>query len=269
MLPHQPPPVRLLPPGWSATPAAAASLAALLRPAKVRSALRRRRFEFVYERTPPVRSDVHTIALGSSYGGWIIPDVVEPDWVCYCVGAGGDVSFDLELIRRYGVSVRCFDPVSGYVESARREADGESRFSIVQAAIATTDGPIRMQVTHDEGSRSVSAAHLYDSENFIELPGRTLASLMDELHDERVDLLKLDIEGAEYELLAQLDLRRLGVKVFATQLHHTGTVREAKALIARLREAGYVAVARRSSVKLTFMAEELLGAATQAPISSA
>ncbi len=248
--------------------ASVGSTAAKLRPSKVRSALRRRRFEYVFERTP-VRDGVETVALGSSYGGWVIPDVVRPDWVCYCVGAGGDVSFDLELIKRYGVRVRAFDPVAGYVESAEREAAGESRFSIHQAAIALTDGPIRMQVTHDEGSRSVSAAKLYDTENFIELPGRSLSSLMSELGDARIDLLKLDIEGAEFELLAQTDLRALGVQVFATQLHHTGSVRETHELIARLKAGGYVAVARRSAVKLTFMAEELLSAASQSPSSSA
>lgn len=267
MFTHHPAGVRV-PVGVAAPPTAAATIGlAKLRPAKVRSALRRRRFEFVLERTP-VRKDVPTLALGSSYGGWVIPDVVQPDWVCYCVGAGGDVSFDLDLIRRYGVEVRGFDPVSSYVESARREAGEERRFSIHEVAIATKDGPIRMQVTHDEGSRSVSAAHLYDTEKFIELPGRSLDSLMSELGDTRVDLLKLDIEGAEYELLAQVDLRRLGVKVFATQLHHTGTVREARSLIGRLRDSGYVAVARRSSVKLTFLAEELLPAAQASSTAS-
>jgi FkbM family methyltransferase len=250
-------------------PSAAATLGlAKLRPGKIRGALRRRRFELVYERTP-VRKGVRTLALGSSYGGWVIPDVVGPDWVCYCVGAGGDVSFDLDLVRRYGATVRAFDPVPDYVDSARREADGETRFSILQTAIAVQDGPIRMQMTHDQGSHSVSSAHLYDTEQYIELPGRSLDSLMSELGDERIDLLKLDIEGAEYELLAQVDLRQLGVKVFATQLHHTGTIRAARALIDRLRGAGYVAVARRSAVKLTFMAEELLPAvAAQSPSTS-
>jgi FkbM family methyltransferase len=240
-----------------------APLIAKLRPAKVRSALRRRRFEFIFERTP-LRGGVPTVALGRSYGGWVIPEgIVEPSWVCYCVGAGGDVSFDLELIRRYGATVRAFEPVPGYVELAEREATGEERFSIHQVAIARSDGPIRMQVTHDAQSRSVSAAGLYDSHEFIELPGRTLPSLMSELGDERIDLLKLDVEGTEYELLADVDLRAFGVKVFAIQLHHTGTVRQARELIARLRRDGYEPVAERSSVKLTFLNEELLSGANR------
>src|SRR6185437_6361477 len=201
-----------------------------LRPAKVRNALRRRRFEYQVPRMQ--FSDAPgLIDLGTSYGGWTVPvELIEPSWVCYCVGAGGDISFDLELIRRYGVEVRTFDPVADYVESAQQQGAAEPRF----------------------------AAGLYESEDFIEVPGRTLPSLMAELGDERIDLLKLDIEGAEYEVLPTIDMRALGVKVFAAQLHHTGSVGEARALIAGLDEQGYEPVACRSAVKVTFALRDLL-----------
>jgi FkbM family methyltransferase len=229
-----------------------------LRPAKVRNALRRRRFEYQVPRLR-FRDAPGLIDLGTSYGGWTVPvELIEPSWVCYCVGAGGDVSFDLELIRRYGVEVRTFDPVADYVEGAQEQGAAEPRFSARQAAIATVDGPIRMQVTHDPQSRSVSSAGLYESGDFIEVPGRTLPSLMAELGDERIDLLKLDIEGAEYEVLPTIDMRALGVKVFASQLHHTGSVREARALIAGLGKQGYEPVACRSAVKVTFVLRDLL-----------
>jgi hypothetical protein len=125
-----------------------------------------------------------------------------------------------------------------------------------------------MQITHHAGSRSVSPAGLYESQQYVELPGRTLPSLMAELGDERIDLLKLDIEGGEYDLLPHLDLRALGVQVFAAQLHHTGTVGAARRLIAGLERDGYAPVGCRSAVKVTFMRTELLGAGDQALASS-
>ncbi len=229
-----------------------------LRPAKVQRALRRRWFEHRVPRLElaPVPRLAH---LGSSYGGWIVPDgLVDPSWVCYTVGIGGDITFDLALIERYGATVRAFDAVTGYVEEATADAGGEPRFSAHHAAIASADGPLRMQVTHDLGSRSVSSARLYESTEFVELPGRSLESLMSELGDGRIDLLKLDVEGAEYDLLEQLDLRALGVKVFATQLHHTGSVTAARELIARLSRQGFEPVAVRSAVKITFVDRALL-----------
>jgi FkbM family methyltransferase len=174
------------------------------------------------------------------------------------VGAGADISFDLELMQRYDMRVRCVDPVQEYVDAALASAFGETRFTACRAAIAASDGPLRMQQTHHPGSRSLSAAQLYDTRDFVEIPGRTLPSLMAELGDERVDLLKLDIEGAEYEVLPTLDLRALGVKVFATQLHHNGSVAAARALIAGLNADGYELVAILPPVRLTFLRRELL-----------
>jgi len=231
-----------------------------LRPAKIRSALRRRWFEYQLPRVK-LREIAGLSYVGTEYGGWTIPgDLVGSSWVCYSVGAGGDISFDLELIQRYGATVHAFDAVADYVEQAREQAGDEPRFSVGQMAIASSDGPLRMQITHDQSSRSVSSAGLYDSQDFVELPGRTLPTLMDELGDERIDLLKLDIEGGEYEVLPTLDLRALGVKVFSTQLHRNGSVADARAIIAHLQRDGYEPVACTRTVKMTLVHRDLLDA---------
>ena len=175
-----------------------------LRPAKIRSAVRRRWFE---RRVRPALTPVPGLTdVGTPYGGWTVPgQLIDDAWLCYCVGAGGDVSFDLALIDRYGATVRSIEPVAEYVEEARRSAAGRDRFSTYQAAVATADGPTRMQVTHDPRSRSLSAAGLYDTDRYVEVPGRRLESLMAELGDDHIDLLKLDIEGSEYDVVPTLE----------------------------------------------------------------
>ena len=230
-----------------------------LHPAKIRAAVRRRLFERRLERTP-LRPAGTIATLGDPrYGGWKVPEaMIGEGWICYCVGAGGDVSFDMDLIRRHGATVRAIDPVEKYVEQAIEESGGDPRFTIERAALATSDGPLRMQVTHDLGSESVSPAGLYDSSSFVELPGRTLASLMRQFGDERIDLLKVDIEGGEYELIPTLDLQGIGVRIFATQLHHTGSIADARRLIGWLGAQGYEPVASHPVVKLTFARRDLL-----------
>ena len=227
-----------------------------LRPSKVRKALRRRWFEYWLARIK-LSDCTSLLDLGTRYGGWAIPgDVVQPSWVCYCIGCGGDISFDLELIQRYGAKVRAFDAVAEYVELASAKAASEPRFTARQAAISTIDGPVFMQLTHDPQSQSVSEAGLYESNNYVELPGRTLASLAEEFGDEGIDLLKLDIEGGEYDVLPTLDLQAMGVKIFAVQLHHTASVRHARKLIERLRSDGYDPIACRRTLKFTFLHRE-------------
>ena len=229
-----------------------------LRPTKVRNAVRRRVFEYRMARITlyPLAG---LIDLGSAPGGWTVPSaLIEPFWICYCVGAGGDISFDLELIRRYDVRVRAFDAVADFVALAAEQAGREPRFTVRHAAVATQDGPVHMQVTHQPGGRSLSSAGLYETRTYVEQPGRTVRSLMIDQGDDHIDLLKLDIEGAEYQVVPDLDLRAMGVKVFATQLHHNGSVRDARALVARLRKQGYEPVACRPAIKLTFVHKTIL-----------
>jgi FkbM family methyltransferase len=57
---------------------------------------------------------------------------------------------------------------------------------------------------HAAGGLAVTGREGYS----IEVPGRTLSTLLDELELTRVDLLVLDLEGAELEALAGLDLAR-------------------------------------------------------------
>ncbi len=230
-----------------------------LHPAKIRTGVRRRWFQHEMERIP-LRSMNGLVTLGDpEYGGWVIPGgLIRPDWVCYSVGAGGDISFDLELIRRWGVTVRSIDPVADYVRRALKDAGGDERLTAHEVAIATVDGPVRMQLTHDPNSESVSPVGLYDTDSYVVLEGRTLPSLMEELGDSRTQLLKLDIEGGEYDVIPALDLRALGVEVFATQLHHVASVARARALLAMLAAQGYEPVACHPAVKLTFVRRELL-----------
>src|SRR5262249_19698371 len=173
----------------------------------------------------------------------------------------GDLSFDLALIDRFGAAtVRAFEPVQSFVDAARVQMGGHPGFTIDAVAVAPVDGPVRMQATHDPGSASVSPAGLYDTKDYAEMPGRSIRSLMAQYGDRRIDLLKLDIEGGEYELLPGLDLAELGIKVFAVQLHHNRPVSEARALIARLRDHGYEAIGVRPAGKVTFVNRALLAA---------
>lgn len=231
---------------------------AKLRPAKVRSALARRWFEWRMGHTP-VSGRGRPVSLGSAYGGWMVPTaLLEPGWVCYSVGAGADVSFDLELIARFDARVQSVEPVEQYVSELRAAHAEEPRFAIHCAALAVRDGPLRMQRTHNPEGHALSAADLFDTDRYVEVPGRTLASLARELGHTHIDLLKLDVEGAEYELVPQLDFDALGVKALALQVHHNRPPRAARQLIADLDARGFELIGMRPTIKLAFARRALL-----------
>lgn len=211
----------------------------LLHPKKLPAALQRRWFGRRMSRVP-TEPYPRLVELGSDWGGWIVPDdLIDESWTCYCVGAGSDVSFDLALIERYGARVRCIDPFRVFLEQAERQADGDPRITFHEAALAKEDGPLRMYGAEDAASGSLSATNLYRTERVVTKPGRSLPSLMAELGDERADLLKLDIEGSEYDILPALDLPSLGVRALCIELHHSRTVRAAREQLDALRAQGY------------------------------
>lgn len=192
--------------------------------------------------------------LGSEYGGWMVPaGVLGEGCVCYSVGAGHDVSFDLELIRRFGCTVRSFDPFEEFGRKALAQTAGDPRFSFDAVAVATQDGPLEMYPAREPGSGSLSAADLYGTGTAIRVAGRSLPALMAERGDDRIDLLKLDVEGLEYELLPTLDLPALGVRLLLVELHHNGSVAEARALLERLRADGFDLRCRKDPSSFTLL----------------
>jgi hypothetical protein len=74
--------------------------------------------------------------VGTPYGGWTVPvALIDASWLCYSVGAGGDVSFDLGLIDGYGATVRSIEPVAEYVQEAQHSAAGRSQFTARQVVL--------------------------------------------------------------------------------------------------------------------------------------
>ena len=226
----------------------------LTNPERVLAAFGRRWFEWHMDRVP-IEPYERLVVLGDEWGGgWAVPDdLIDDSWICYCVGAGSDVSFDLALIERYGARVRCVDPFSVFGEQAEAAAGGDPRFSFYEAALAPTDGPLTMFGAEDPESGSLSAANLYGTERVLTKPGKTLPTLMAEVGDQRVDLLKLDIEGSEYEVLPELDLAALGVRVLCVELHASRSVAEAKQLLERIRSQGFRLIHCQHPASFTFV----------------
>jgi FkbM family methyltransferase len=178
---------------------------------------------------------------------------IDENWVCYSGGAGADVSFDAALVHRFGATVRAFDPFHVFAEKAIAAVDCEDRYSFHEVALAASDGPLVVFGRQDLVAGSVSAANLYSVETTHIVPARSLPSMMRELGDDQVDLLKLDIEGSEYEVLEPLDLQALGIKILCIELHHNESARRAKSLLRDFAEQGYVPIHRGGAAEFTLV----------------
>ena len=74
------------------------------------------------------------------------------------------------------------------------------------------------------------------------MPVRRLGTILEELGHDRLDILKMDIEGAEYDVIEEIVNAPVPISQVLIEFHHrfphigTGKTRQA---IARLNSAGY------------------------------
>jgi FkbM family methyltransferase len=225
---------------------------AYLRPGKWRNAARRRVFAAVVPRRVSMRSDCPTEYLGSSYGGWHVPlQLLDRSSVAYSVGAGGDVSFDMELIRRTGCVVHSFDPAPEAKAHAERHTS--PNFFFHDVAIWTYCGELEMFHAADPRHMALSAVDLQRTHRSVAVPCRTIESVRVEMGHERIDLVKLTMDGAEYDFVAHLNLSRWHTRVLVVNLQHNRPPRRAWALVAELRDRGFEPVARKPPAGYTFV----------------
>jgi FkbM family methyltransferase len=141
--------------------------------------------------------------IGSDYGGWIVPTaLVRETWRCYNGGVGEDVTFDLGLIERFGCDVFAFDPTPRAIAYAEPIAAREPRFHFLPVGLWSTETVMKFWAPRDPTHVSHSALNLQRTSEWFEAPCRSVSSLMTELGHDAIDLLKIDIEGAEHTVLA-------------------------------------------------------------------
>lgn len=180
------------------------------------------------------------VHLGTDYGGWTIPtDLLDATSTCYLAGIGEDVTFDLHLIARFGCTVHAFDPVPRSQEYAEQATRCEDRLHVHRYGLWSQDGTIPFFSPEFAGDISHSATNLKKTDVAFNAPVRSVKSVMRELGHERVDLLKLSVEGSEYEILEHVLDESLPVSILCVEYAQPVPLERIEASVGRMREAGY------------------------------
>jgi FkbM family methyltransferase len=163
------------------------------------------------------------------YGGWIVPKDhgLTANSLCYCAGAGEDISFECELVQLFGCRVRIIDPTPKAVqhfqdlERAVRSGvrfpvnnsridfysitDGHlNRLSFLPVGLANQDAELKFYLPKNEAHVSCSVVNLQQTDQYFTAPCLRLSSIMRQQGDSAIDMLKIDIEGAEYGVIEDM-----------------------------------------------------------------
>ena len=196
--------------------------------------------------------------IGSDYGGWIVPTaVVDADWTCYCGGVGEDITFDLGMIERFGCTIHAFDPTPRAIAFAREHAGAEARFRFHPVGLWSEDTVLRFFAPRDPAHVSHSIVNLQRTDTYFEAPCRSLPSLMRELGHDHIDLVKVDIEGAEHRVVAAMLESGILPAVLCMEIDQPVGARTLWRTVRRIRSAGYALVAV-DGWNLTFIRAEAM-----------
>jgi FkbM family methyltransferase len=162
--------------------------------------------------------------------------------VCYCVGAGEDISFDLSLATRFRCEVWMFDPTPRAIAYVSPFVSEHPNLHFEPLGVWSSDTTLRFYAPRDPRHVSHSAVNLQRSAEFFDAECRSVASLMRSHAHERLAVLKLDIEGAEYEVLEDVLTKQLPIDVICVEFDQPMPVARTLRMVRRLRAAGYALV---------------------------
>ena len=192
------------------------------------------------------------VRLGTEYGGWWVPrDLLGPDSICYLGGVGQDISFDLAMIETFGCRVWAIDPTPRTIEWIAGQ-DLPEHFTFLPIGLSGERGELKFYEPAHPGHISASVKNIQKTTDYFTAPVQTIAQVMSDLGHDHVDLVKLDIEGAEHDTIRQMIADGILPTVLCVEYDQPEPLAWARATTKLLREHGYQLV-KVDQLNLTFV----------------
>ena len=171
--------------------------------------------------------------LGTNYGGWIIPKNISlnENSVVYSGGVGEDISFDIKLQSKYGSNIILIDPTekakkhfnenklyysskkqhnfkgniqNDYYEQIKNETPNFNKFIYIGKGLWNKNTTLKFYKQSNPDYVSQSLINGMFSTKYDVVNVDSIKNIMNDLSHNRIDLLKLDIEGAENIVIKQM-----------------------------------------------------------------
>jgi FkbM family methyltransferase len=195
-----------------------------------------------------IQRNQKTLTLGGQFQWTIQAGSMCENSIVYSAGAGGDISFEKELINRFGCHVILLDPSPTGVATMNRIENQVPKLLFEPVGLAALDGTYLFEEPENpqEGSYRIRGVPGADGNGF---PCLSLPTLMHKYGHDHVDLLKIDIEGAEYGVLKQICAQKLPVRQICVEFHHSLVPgirrRQTIGTIVKLLRCGYKLIHRK------------------------
>lgn len=205
--------------------------------------------------------------LGSAYGGYAVPVETIAGEVGLSFGAGEDISFETTIAGEFGATVHIYDPTPGAVEYCRqiieefKTQNMYGRMFIHPFGVLSESKIQKFFSPSNPAHISHSILNMQKTDEYFEAECLSPAEILERLHLDEVAFVKLNIEGAEYEVVnAMFDSHITPTVICITfdELHSPidkGASERMKALVGRFADESYLPVHIRDC-KVTYVRSE-------------
>ncbi len=192
--------------------------------------------------------------FGSQYGGWdIAVGQIDKNSIIYSFGVGEDASFDIALIERYGVTIHAFDPTPKSIKWAKSQMFSK-KFILHEYGIADFDGDVLFNPPEDPNHVSHTIlSRPATQERAITVQVKKLVTIMKDLGHDKIDIIKMDVEGAEYQVIEDICKSDIRPRQILVEFHHRFDnvgIKETKHAIMILKRIKYRVFSVSTSVEL-------------------
>lgn len=158
---------------------------------------------------------------GNNYGGFYLhTEEINAQSIVYSLGIGMDVSFDMDLIASFKCNVYGFDPTPKSIQWVKENIN-ESKFIMSEFGISNSSKKKKFYLpkNQDNISGSLFPIDTVNKGDAIMLEFKTLQEVMQNNNHNHLDILKIDIEGAEYEVLNQIINQSISINQIVVEFH--------------------------------------------------
>ncbi|MBE0637472.1 MAG: FkbM family methyltransferase [Bacteroidales bacterium] len=182
---------------------------------------------------------------GTSYGGfYVLPELLNENSIIYSIGVGKDISFDKACIKKHNCKVFAFDPTPKSIEWIKRQKLPVN-FRFFPFGISSADtGYFEFYLPkHEKGvSGSLVLQNDVAKDKPISVLMKSFSDITNELDHRHIDVLKMDIEGAEYVALKHVLNSPVIVDQLIIEFHDRSfeqTTPKSRNIVKQLLDSGY------------------------------
>jgi len=182
--------------------------------------------------------------LGTDYGGWLVDlSLVPRGSTVVAAGVGEDISFDRALIEQKKCHIVGIDPTVKSHQFIEKQ-EQLLNFTLLKNALHTTDGEL-VTMYKNKNPHHVSESILPNHGSVMDYDYYYAATIsLDTLFSQYDDisLIKMDIEGSEYDVLKGLTHVPASVKQLCIEFHHfcsSYTIDDTQTIIESIKKLGF------------------------------